>query len=358
MTQNGHFVFDCVTHAFDNRLAEAASDYARRLMEHNYRFQWQLIPDPYRIPEDRYFQATDADTLASALFVESGTDVACFHSFPAWGIYKDYSPMRIGREIRERWPGRMLVYGAISPLEGKKAIEDLERQHEEWKISGLKLYPVDVIDGEMRSYSMGDEQLLYPVFERCRELGIPIVAIHKALPLGTAPMDPFKPSDVDYAAADFPDLKFEIVHGGYAFLEETAAQVSRFDNVYINLEVTSQLVVKHPMQFARIIGELMLWGGAKKTFWGTGCSFTHPRPVLEAFENFQMPRELVEGYGYPELTDEIKADILGLNFARFHELDVDKLTAAIADDELARRRVAGDVEPWSRLGKAGSAVAA
>jgi uncharacterized protein len=29
-----------------------------------------------------------------------------------------------------------------------------------------------------------------------------------------------------------------------------------------------------------------------------------------------MPRDLLEGYGYPEVTDELKAKILGGNIAR------------------------------------------
>ena len=31
----------------------------------------------------------------------------------------------------------------------------------------------------------------------------------------------------------------------------------------------------------------MAVGGAKRIFWGTGCSFTHPRPLLEDFEQFR-----------------------------------------------------------------------
>src|SRR5438094_3456943 len=129
---------------------------------------------------------------------------------------------------------------------------------------------------------MNDSKALYPVLERCRELGIRSVAIHKSFPIGPAPLDAFRPDDVEYAAADFPDLNFEIVHGGFAFLEETAFQLARFDNVYVNLESTITSIVKRPRHFARALGELLLWGGSKKIFWGTGA-IPHPAPLLEAF---------------------------------------------------------------------------
>jgi uncharacterized protein len=350
---NGKFVIDCVTHAFDNRPENAkAGDYARALMEHNFQFQWELIPDPYRIPRDRFFQAISAEALTSALFLESDTDVAFYHTIPAWGVFHDLCPLSVAIEIQQQYPGRMFLYGAASPLEGEKAIEDVIRQNEDSEIVGVKLYPVDIIDGKVRSYSMGDEKLVYPLLEKCRELGIRTIAIHKAVPLGTAPMDPFLPNDIDYAARDFPDLNFEIVHGGFAFLEESASQVSRFQNVYINLEVTAQLLIKHPLHFARIVGEFLIWNGAKKLFWGTGCTFTHPAPVLEAFEKFQMPSDLVERDGYPEMTEELKADILANNFAAMHGMDVEAMKAAIEDDEISRLRAEmGPAEPWGKVPK-------
>ena len=172
---------------------------------------------------------------------------------------------------------------AISPLQGRKALDDLDRQVEEWGIIGLKLYPVDVIDGEVRVLRFDDRDLLYPILERCRKHGVKVIAVHKAMPLGAVAMDPFKNSDVDYAAIDFPDLNFEVVHSGFAFLDEAAFQIARFPNVYVGLESTAALAVRHPRKLARILGEFLMMGGGKKLFWSSGASSPHPRPTLEAF---------------------------------------------------------------------------
>lgn len=348
MSINGKFVIDCVTHGFDSRYENAiGGKYAEGILEGNFAFQWDTLPEAYRMNRDQYFQRITAEGLASALFVESQTDVGIYHTIPAWGVFESLSPIDVGMKIRADHPGRMYVFGASSPLEGQKAVDDVVQQHEEWDILGVKLYPVDIIDGKMKTWRMSDEKLAYPVFEKCRELGIKNVAIHKAIPLSTAPMDAFMPNDVDYPAADFPDINFEIVHGGFAFLEETAHQVARFPNIYVDLEATTLFLLHQPRTFAMIIGTLLQAGGAKKIFWSTGCSVAHPQPLLEAFEAFQIPQDLIDGYGFPALTDEIKADILANNYAAIHGLDIGAIRSQISGDVLEQRRLAGAPAPWS-----------
>lgn len=342
------FIVDAVAHACDNRPeTRNANRYAQAVVDGIFAWQEALVPPEYVLEKQRYFSKITPEVLISALFYESQVDIACFHGLPMWGIFKDYSPTSIGLEIRAQYPHRMLVYGPISPFDGvAKCLDELERQAAEWAVNGIKLYPVDLIDGELRSYSMADEKLLYPIYQKCLDLGIKVVGVHKAVPLGIATMDPFRVGDVDYAARDFPDLNFEIVHAGLAFLDESALQMARYPNIYVNMEVTAQYAIKHPRKFGQIMGEFLLAGGEDKLLFGSGCSFTHPRPVIEAFANYVMPRDLVEG-GYPELTTEAKAKILGQNFARLHGLDVPGIRAKIdADDIEAEKRQRGLRAPW------------
>ena len=42
----------------------------------------------------------------------------------------------------------------------------------------------------------------------------------------------------------------------------------------------------------------------------------------EAFMDFQIPQDLCDGYGYPQLTDQAKRKILGENLLRLHGMDV------------------------------------
>jgi predicted TIM-barrel fold metal-dependent hydrolase len=341
------FIIDAAVHGLQST-PEIANEnrYIKSIVDLSFWVQ-SWVPDEYAWDWDRFYRSHPSEELLSALFYESQTDMACYHALPMKGLAKDYCPISIGLEMRERYPHRMMIYAPLHPLDGVEAtIEELERNVEEVGVDGLKLYPMDLIDGKIRTWSMADEQLLYPIYERCLELGVKVIAVHKAVPLGIAAMDPFRVGDVDYAARDFPDLKFEIVHAGLAFLDESAWQVSRYENVYVNMDTTAQFVLAQPDKFARVIGEFLLSNGEDKLLWSTGCNLTHARPVIEAFWNFEMPRYLVES-GYPELTREIKAKILGLNYARLHDLDVYELKQRIAADDIEAEKAQGLRQPWT-----------
>jgi hypothetical protein len=50
----------------------------------------------------------------------------------------------------------------------------------------------------------------------------------------------------------------------------------------------------------------------------------HPRWALDAFWDFAIPQDLVEGYGYPQLTEQAKRKILGENLLRLSGMDVEE----------------------------------
>ena len=138
----------------------------------------------------------------------------------------------------------------------------------------------------------------------------------------------------------FPKLNFQIIHGGFAYLEETALQLSYYRNASVVLEGASAYIVNSPLRFAEILARFLMTGAADRIIWGTGCTALHPRPLLEAFWDFQLPEAMIEGYGFPPLTPELKAAILGGNIARILGLDLERdRPASRADRELA--------EPWS-----------
>ena len=47
-----------------------------------------------------------------------------------------------------------------------------------------------------------------------------------------------------------------------------------------------------------------------------------PAPYLEAFMRLEIPDDMQEGFGYPQITREDKELILGKNFARLMKIDV------------------------------------
>jgi predicted TIM-barrel fold metal-dependent hydrolase len=200
---------------------------------------------------------------------------------------------------------------------------------------------------------MDDPEVAFPVFERAQKLGLKVVAIHKAVPLGPVPMDTYRVDDIDRAAIAFPGLNFEIVHGGMAFLEETAWQLARFSNVFVNLEVTSAYVAIRPKVFDRALSTLMSIGGAamlNRLVWGTGAIAFHPQPLLESFvRRFELSTETLECTGTAQLTAGDKRKILFDNFAAMSGIDVSAMLAATAHDEFALVGAAALQRPFSTL---------
>lgn len=185
------------------------------------------------------------------------------------------------------------------------------------------------------------------------------MAVHKAVPIGPfAVGNAYNPNDIENAATDFPDLNFEIVHGGLAFMEETAWLLARFGNIAINMEIQNILVERRPRAFAEVLLGLCRVGGADmldRMFWGSGGTLVHNQPGLEAFDRFEFPEDLLDSAGLfkpiSQITEAHKANILGGTFARLHGLDIEALKAGIAGDEFARAPGEAPKAPFSTIGK-------
>jgi predicted TIM-barrel fold metal-dependent hydrolase len=305
----------------------------------------------YDMPRHLFQRNWTEDDSANLLFRESTTSVGIFNPQPLF-VFKDgQTSLEKAYRAVEKYPTRFIgSYAAIDPLRDGWE-EHLREQVETLKPMGLKLYPASWQERGMETIAMNDPQVAFPVFELCLELGIRHIAVHKALPIG--PMEyrgAFGPQDMEGAAAHFPDIDFEIVHGGMSFTEETAWLLAKFPNIYVNLENLNIVVARRPRTFARILLGLMHVGGNAiydRLHWGTGTFQFHPRPCIEAMLDFTFPEDLLEDTGlyHPidQITDEHKQRIMGGNFARRHGLDIPSLRAAIADDEFAR--ASGDALP-------------
>jgi hypothetical protein len=348
----GGFVIDAVTHAYNLHPSNyRAGRYAESLAQLIFGLHTGLSGDGYRVEDpQRFLKNWSVQELAHILFVESGVDLAVHHVLPLQTLYSDgLCSYEKALEIKKRYPDRFLVYAGVDPLRGTAALEDLEQQAEALKPSGLKLYPAAWLGEAFRhtGWRMDDPAIAFPLFERARKLGIRNIAVHKGLPMGAVPIEAYKVDDIGGAADAFPDLNFEIVHGGMAFLDETGMQLSLFPNVYVNLEVTGALIVKRERWFAESLAALLKWAGPAKIMWGSGTVFCHPQPALEKFWNdFQLPDDLVSVAGM-QVTPEVKRMILCDNYARYAGIDVEAAKARIAHDTFSKARARGDVRPYS-----------
>jgi len=351
MTTKDRLIVDAVSHAYNNSESNWIGKHGKGFNEGTYGNHKHYQPQEYQMPPEKFFKEHRADELAKVLFAESDVDFTIHHSLPIIDFFEDgMVATEKGLELREQNPDRVAIYEAVNPLEDD-ALEQVEYAVNELEADGIKIYPARYENGRTLKVALDEEDSARPVVEKAAELGCNTVAVHKSMPGGPTASAPYKVDDVDEIASLFPDVNFEIVHAGLSFLEETVLTLSKHENVYANLEVTANLLLIRPREFAKVLGEMLYWAGPDRIIFASGTVLFHPQPVIEAFWDFQFPEDMRSGYGYPELTDEIKAKILGENAIELLGRDPDEIRNAIDGDEWEKRRAERDERPapWSSI---------
>ena len=96
-----------------------------------------------------------------------------------------------------------------------------------------------------------------------------------------------------------------------------------------------------PTAAAHGLGKLLLHLGEDNVVWGTDSIwYGSPQDQIEAFRTFEITEEFQETFGYPALTDEVKAKILGLTSAELYGIDPTSITCEFDTDALAELRTA------------------
>ena len=286
------------------------------------------------------------DTWVNEVFFQSDTDVTFLNTL-AFGEYfggKDYfgteECVEVAKEVNEVYPGRVLTLGTVEPnREGY--LERLEYYFKELKMTGLKLYPWDATT--QGGWWADDQKLAYPLWEKCLELGIDKIHIHKGLPASFTMAKYVHPLDLDQPMRDFPNLNFVVYHAGFPYIDDLTAlniQGSR-RNLYVDIGSTFALQVNTPVALAHNMGKLLRILGADHICWGTDTPIWGPPAwQIEAMRKLTIPDELVGGYGYPELTDADKDLIFGGNMARLYGVDVGAVKNQIRNDRISLARAA------------------
>jgi uncharacterized protein len=314
-----------------------------------------------------------AEHFVREVFVKSETAVACLTLFP--GLTVEARPLfdreaAATRELVDRLARspRLVIHGMVSPELGPAQLDDMQRMKEESRVSGWKVYP------QYGGWRLDDPKIGVPFLEKARALGVRLICAHKGITfpevVGAARFG--SPEDVGPAAAAFPELSFLVYHSGYEpgvaegpydpagggidrlIRSVLEAKLAPGANVYADLGTTWRLLMTKPLDAAHALGKLLVHLGPDNVLWGTD-SLWHgtPQPQIEAFRAFQIPAELQEKHGYPALTRELKAKILGLSGARVYGIDPKATRCAISEDALTKQRAEHDADPAPRLGPQG-----
>ena len=326
MIGNDLFVFDGVAHPFNADLKNALGRPGEMFAQHLYAFHTVLTPEGETVlPPEEWLKQWDIGEIREMIFDHSDTDMLVSMPLPLTDLFKDgLSPWQECAELASRDPDRIVFWGTCNPMEGRRALDEMEIQVREHGAKAFKFYNTRYDYGSPIPWRMDDPKIAFPVFEKAQELGINLIGVHKGVPLGPQPIEHTQTWDMDGAAANFPDINFVIFHVGLPFIDEVCWQLLRHPNLYASLAATIDFIVRAPRQFAEVLGKLLFWCGEDKIVYGSEAPIFQPQWALQAFRDFQLPQDLVEGYGYPQLTEQAKRKILGENLLRLHGMDVEE----------------------------------
>jgi hypothetical protein len=213
----------------------------------------------------------------------------------------------------------------------------------------------------MRQWQHDDENVAYPTFELITKnvnagrlsKGGNIISVHKGLARGLPPLaHNGYPSDLPKALKDWPNLNFLTYHSCIqdSFFDDQALAEIRaseagtrpllngvpnidwvtpyaqltgpFKNSFGEIGTTfASSVVTFPTVTAHILGQLLRYKGPKQIVFGSDSLwYGSPQWQIEALWRFQIPDRIAERWDYPQLDEDDKRDILGLNSGKLYGL--------------------------------------
>ncbi|HEV3166702.1 MAG TPA: amidohydrolase family protein [Isosphaeraceae bacterium] len=263
---------------------------------------------------------------------------------------------------------RVLSHGLVRPNLGPKELDEMERQLKELKIEAWKMYTGAEL-GE-KAWFLDDEKVAYPFWEKTQALGIKNLCVHKGLPLSAFNEKGCQPFDLERAAKDWPDLNFIVYHSAFRGFPNTWISAGTGDkvvdpkttdpqeipwvsdilrilkrnpaikNIYFELGGTFNMTSMYaPVVCMHMLGQMIQVAGADHILWGTDSIWGgSPQSQIERMRRLKIRDELIDKHKYPQLTDDIKNQIFGLNAARLYGLDPKARLNAIKADKLSLLR--------------------
>ena len=142
-----------------------------------------------------------AEEIDRMVYDESDTDMLIAMPLPLTDMFKDgLSPWERCAELAQLRPENTVFWGSINPLEGRTALDLMERQVNEFGAKAFKLYNVRYDYGQHFPWRMDDPKIAFPIFEKAQDLGVNLIGVHKGVPLGPQHIEHTQTWDMDGAA--------------------------------------------------------------------------------------------------------------------------------------------------------------
>ncbi len=305
-----------------------------------------------------YMRCLGADDFVKDVFLDADTDMMVLSFVPS---RRDAEPLTIEeadatRRIVDELEGtqRLLIHGRVNPNQDGD-IDGMDELAEKYGVSAWKTYTQWGPDGK-GFYLTDDIGLRF--IENARRLGVKNICIHKGIPFGRQSYEHSLCADVGPVARLFPDVNFLIYHSGWIpgapegpydparnegldglirSVEE--AGLGKDSNVFAELGSTWRGLMRDIDSAAHAIGKLVQHLGENNVLWGTDSIwYGSPQDQIQAFRTFQISEDLREQHGYAAMTDELRANIFGINALKPYALSIEEAKRRASEDIVQRRR--------------------
>jgi len=298
-------IVDAHSHVWDEKYA--SKDYLKEALSHRKR-----VGDVDAAATQHWMPITREAWITE--LKDAGVEKAIVMAFDLTRVFDTKIPDEFIWGYVKEYPKFLVGYSSVEPLDSvgkfkRQALVDVEKAVNQYGFKGLKLYPW------YGNYSP-DDKALYPLYEKCLELGIPILSHVSPENLPKAYLKYGTPLPLDNVATDFPDLKLGIAHFGSPWMTECCLLMQKHRNIYADISETfyrpTQLTWGLVMAKEYKVMDRLMFGTD-----GPGIG----RPVKRSIDWLKTDlNRLSQGSGWPTFSQSEIDGILGGNATRMLKL--------------------------------------
>ncbi len=223
-------------------------------------------PRPEPVSLTAFIEALDGAGISQAVFTGRQT--------PVNTLSNDYV-----HECVQAHPDRLFGFAGIDPTKGEAAVREIERTVGELGMKGISIDPHS-------SRRTPDDEIWHPLYEKCDELGVPVIVTMGPIVGKWAP-----PDSIDNVAEQFPKLTIVCAHGVWPWVTELIALAYKQENVYLEASIYEFLPGAEPIfEAANTILR-------DKVIYASGFPF-RPLADLQRFLEYPFAPEVVERLVY------------------------------------------------------------
>lgn len=273
--------------------------------------RYWMGPDNPRLAT-KYDRPWSADTLIEDMD-EAGIDVSTVLRESFLDVSGYSTAISTNGEVfkqAQKYPDRLLLEANVGPIlrrGTKHAIWEMKYWHEEHGVNLFKVYAPE--DGPL------DHPDMWPYYEAAEELGV-VLTVHTGIAYARPQASRFSsPLLLDQVCLDFPDLKIIAYHMGWPEHEALFGHCAKHPNLYMSISGIVGWFAISPYRGYHMIGQAIQQAGVEKIVFGLDWPAVDPVASTDFVRNLTMPQELIEKWGYSQITAEDRAKILGLTLA-------------------------------------------